>query len=110
MFESLCISDMEFRVIQINHKQVKTKPMEKIANELKSEIINHLTGISNQDVSVPITGHKDISVKDLINEVKNESPIAIAYACEYVETISLIKKAREEKTSKRWSLKNLFNR
>ena len=62
----------------------------------KSEVIKHLEGISNQSVNVPIPGHKDISVKDLIPEVKKESEMGIRYMIEWLETIILITNVRKK--------------
>ena len=65
---------------------------------LKLEVINHLNGISNQNVSVPVPNHESVSVvKDLINEVVEETEIGIVYMGEYIKTLSMIAGLKREK-------------
>lgn len=65
---------------------------------LKLEVIKDLQGISNEEATFPILNHdKDISVRDLINEVEKETENGILYMIEYIATLSRIAKFNKSK-------------
>lgn len=63
--------------------------------DVKHLVIDHLTKVSNQELTVPIPGEKDLLVKDLIKETVRESPIGITYMQEWVKTIARIEEIRK---------------
>jgi hypothetical protein len=64
----------------------------------KIMIIAHLRNISNQEVTVPIPGvDKDVSVKDLIEEVEKETETGIKYMAQWARTELAIQEARRKK-------------
>ena len=62
----------------------------------KRHVIKHLRNITNQEVEVPIPNNNDILVKNLINEVENETEIGITYINEWLDTISIIQDIRRK--------------
>jgi hypothetical protein len=65
---------------------------------IKSEVVNQLNGVSNQDVEIPIPDDGYVSVKNLINEVETETLIGIKYMIEWAKTISVITKVRRTRS------------
>lgn len=55
---------------------------------MKEQVITHLKGISNPEVSVPIPNGDDISVKDLISEVEKETLVGVKYMTEWAKTLT----------------------
>lgn len=84
-----------------NGVKMKTSNKNDLKNELfsliKSEVINQLNGVSNQNAEVPIPNHDYVSVKNLINEVETETLIGMRYMIEWAKTIAVITKIRRTK-------------
>jgi len=70
---------------------------DQLFTSLKLEVINHLNGVSNQNMTVPIPHHEGILVKDLINEVEKETEPGIVYMGEYIKTLSSIVRSKKRK-------------
>jgi len=70
----------------------------KFFQAMKEMVIAHLRNISNQEVKVPIPNiHDDISVKDLIGEVEQETLTGLKYMIEWANTQIIIQQELRKK-------------
>ena len=65
--------------------------------EIKKDVIHHLKNVSNQDLNVPIPGIQQITIKDLTEEVINDSEIGKKYMKEWYKTLTLVQQLRKIK-------------
>lgn len=78
-----------------SYMYLKDKQSE-IFDSLKTHVVNHLRGISNQQLPIYIPGHKSkVPVKQLITEVLQTTPIGVKYIEEWLDTKSIIQTIRQ---------------
>lgn len=71
----------------------------KIFETLKTHVVNHLKGVSNQKLLISIGGDGNkIPVEALIYEVSKTSPTGLAYIEEWLETKHIIQTIRQKNT------------
>ncbi|HSU28318.1 MAG TPA: hypothetical protein VLJ68_08050 [Chitinophagaceae bacterium] len=83
----------------VTEKRVKKQetPDFDIITEIKQDVLLHLRNITNHEMNVPIPGVAEITVKDLIQEVKNDSDVGKKYMKEWYKTLMVIQYLRKKR-------------
>ena len=83
----------------------KSKFKDEVSIDVKIRTLNHLRGVTNQSLTVPIEDGKlfyNLTIREIIREVEDESKIGSIYVKMWLDALTIINKNKENGKKKKY--------